>query len=120
MFRAAGRIAGVKDGESALMVLLVGSVAIRESNGLASVLKWRPVAHIGKVSYGMYLMHMLSFNAVKVVLATIGLDAPWLFFPATAAATTLAATLSHRYYESWFLRLKGRFRQSRATVLSGA
>jgi peptidoglycan/LPS O-acetylase OafA/YrhL len=104
----------------ATMVLLVGSVAIRESNGLSGILKWRPVVHIGTISYGMYLMHMLSFNAVKIVLPAAGLNTPWLWFPATVAAATLAATISHRYYESAFLRLKDRFRRMPAANLSAA
>jgi len=103
-----------------LMVLLVGSVAIRESNGLAPLLTWRPIAHIGTVSYGMYLMHMLTFNAVRRILPATGLDDPWVFFPATVAATTVAATISYRYYESRFLRLKGRFKRTSAPVLTGA
>lgn len=92
-----------------LMVLLVGSVVIRESNGLGPVLRWRPIAHVGMVSYGMYLMHMLCYNAVKKVLPTIGLDHAWLLFPVTVAVVTFAATISYRYYESRFLRLKTRF-----------
>lgn len=93
----------------ALMVLLVGAVAIRESNGLAGVLTWRPVVHIGTVSYGMYLLHMLSYNAARRTLEAAGFHQEWLWFPATVAVATLAATLSYRYYESWFLRQKDRF-----------
>ena len=96
-----------------LMVLLVGSVVIRESSGLAPLLRWRPVAHIGLVSYGIYLMHMLSYNAVKQILSTVGLYHAWLYFPATVAAATFVATISYRYYESWFLRLKNRLARVR-------
>jgi peptidoglycan/LPS O-acetylase OafA/YrhL len=103
-----------------LMFFLVGSVVIRESNGLSTILKWRPAAHIGTISYGMYLLHMLSFNAVKIVLPAAGLTSPALWFPVTVAAVTLAATISHRYYESAFLRLKDRFRRIPAAKLSVA
>jgi peptidoglycan/LPS O-acetylase OafA/YrhL len=93
----------------ALMVLLVGAVAIRESNGLSRILTWRPVVHIGTVSYGMYLLHMLSYNASRRALEAAGFHQEWLWFPVTVAVATLAATLSYRYYESWFLRQKDRF-----------
>lgn len=93
----------------ALMVFLVGSVVIRESNALGPLLRWRPIAHIGMVSYGMYLLHMLSFNVVKRMLPAIGLDHEWFWFPATLLVAATAATLSYRYYESWFLRLKDRY-----------
>ncbi len=90
----------------ALMVLLVGSVVIRESNGLSRLLKWRPIAHMGMVSYGMYLLHMLSFNAVKKLFPVTDLGQEWLWFPATVLVAAVGATLSYRYCESWFLRLK--------------
>jgi peptidoglycan/LPS O-acetylase OafA/YrhL len=92
-----------------LMVLLAGSVVIRESNSLRPLLTWRPFAHIGMVSYGIYLMHMLSYNAVKEVLPAMGLDYAWLWFPTTVAVSTFAATISYRNYESWFLRMKNQF-----------
>ena len=92
-----------------LMVLLVGSVAISESNGLGSILRWKPIAFIGVVSYGIYLLHMLSYNAVKVILAKIGIDHEWIFFPATLVVVTIVSAISYRYYESWFLRLKSQF-----------
>ena len=99
-----------------LMVALVGCVVIRETNGLAPILGWRPIAHIGVVSYGMYLLHMLSFHAVKWMLSAIGLNHEWLWFPATVVAATLAATLSYRYYESWFLRLKDNYSRGGARI----
>lgn len=92
-----------------LMVLLVGTVVIREQNGLSALLSWRPVAYVGMISYGMYLLHMLSFNVVKRVLPAVGLDEAWLGFPATVVVTTIVATISYRYYESWFLKQKDRF-----------
>ena len=92
-----------------LMVLLVGSVVIFELNSLRPLLTWRPIVHIGMVSYGIYLMHMISYNAVKEMLPVIGLDYSWLWFPSTVLLSTFAATLSYRYYESWFLRLKSQF-----------
>lgn len=92
-----------------LMVLLVGAVSICESNSLGPVLRWRPISHIGLVSYGMYLMHMLCYNVVKQALPPLGVDNRWILFVVTAGTTTLAATLSFRYFESWFLRLKERY-----------
>jgi peptidoglycan/LPS O-acetylase OafA/YrhL len=100
-----------------LMVLLVGAVVVRESNSLAPVLTWRPVAHIGMVSYGIYLLHMLSYNAVKKALAVTGIEQTWLLFPLTVTVATLAATISYFFYEARFLRLKDRFtRAQRGTV----
>jgi len=92
-----------------VMVLLVGSTVINESNGLAMLLQWRPFAHIGLVSYGIYLLHVLCYNAVKHALFAMGLENELLRFPATVVTSVLVATISYRYYESWFLRIKNRF-----------
>jgi peptidoglycan/LPS O-acetylase OafA/YrhL len=87
-----------------LMTLVVGSAVVHEKNGLA-FLRWRPLAYVGTISYGMYLFHLLCWNVVKRALP--GFDALWL--PATVALTILVAGLSFRYYESRFLALKKRF-----------
>jgi peptidoglycan/LPS O-acetylase OafA/YrhL len=86
-----------------LMTLLVGAAVVRERNGLP-FLRWRAVAYVGTISYGMYLLHMLCHNVVKRVV-------PWqeLWLPATLALTIVVAGISFRYYESRFLALKKRF-----------
>ncbi|MGE3532905.1 MAG: acyltransferase family protein [Steroidobacteraceae bacterium] len=93
----------------ALMVALVGSVVIRESNGLSYVLRWQPISFIGLISYGMYLLHMLSFHFAKRILLAIGIDQDWFWFPATIIVATLVASISYYYYESIFLRIKNRY-----------
>lgn len=92
-----------------LMVLLVGAVVVKEANGLQWILKWRPVAYIGTISYGMYLFHMLSYNALGKVLPVLGLDFSWIWFPATVALVTIVAGISFRYYESFFARIKSQY-----------
>ena len=86
-----------------LMTLVVGSAVVHERNGLP-FLRWRPLVYVGTISYGMYLFHLLCWNAVKRVV-------PWdvLWLPATLALTIAVAGLSFRYYESRFLALKKRF-----------
>jgi peptidoglycan/LPS O-acetylase OafA/YrhL len=91
------------------MVLLVGAVVARETNSLSWLLSWKPIAHVGLVSYGMYLMHMLCFNVVKRAFIASGLDSVWLQFLVTLLLVTFVASFSYRYYESYFLRLKRRF-----------
>jgi peptidoglycan/LPS O-acetylase OafA/YrhL len=61
---------------------------------------------MGSITYGIYLLHMISLNIVKRVV-------PWhneaLYYVLTMALSIGLATLSYRYFESPFLKLKDRF-----------
>ncbi len=94
----------------ALMALLVGSCVIRDDHVLTWFLTLKPMAHMGKVSYGMYLLHVLASNAVVVVASPLGVRKhSTVAFILTCIVAAVAATISYRYFESYFLRLKNRF-----------
>jgi peptidoglycan/LPS O-acetylase OafA/YrhL len=96
---------------------LVGACVATEDHALAPVLAWRPMVSIGRVSYGIYMMHMLVTNAVEHALPRL----PFLVrFPLIATATWAVAWTSFHFYESRFLRLKTRFDRSPGTMLAGA
>jgi peptidoglycan/LPS O-acetylase OafA/YrhL len=88
---------------------LIGACVVREDNGLAWLLRLKPMAFIGTVSYGMYLLNSLCLHGVRGVLHPIGLAYPPAIFVITLGVTVAVAYLSHRYYESRFLALKERF-----------
>lgn len=92
--------------ERFVMALLVASICVRDDTPLHPFLAWRPVAYVGMISYGIYLMHMLAANAVRKL---VGQDTGLIVFVATVALVTLMAHLSFRYYEAPILRLKARF-----------
>ena len=91
------------------MTLLVGACVVREDHALAGLLRSRPVASIGQVSYGIYLMHMLVLNFVERCARTLHVESRAAIFVATLLAAWGVAVLSFRLYESRFLALKGRF-----------
>ncbi|WPB78529.1 acyltransferase [Archangium violaceum] len=91
---------------SLVMTALVVATCIREQHPLAPVLGHAWVRYVGTVSYGVYLLHMLALNVVRKALPGQGVA---VYFVLTLAASVVAATLSHRYFESWFIKLKGRF-----------
>lgn len=94
--------------------LLVVSCCMREDHVLAGLLRWRPMAYLGTISYGLYLLHMLCKNVVINAAAIAGVQlGAGAFFAATLALAVVAAGLSFKYFESRFLRIKGRF--ARAT-----
>jgi peptidoglycan/LPS O-acetylase OafA/YrhL len=88
---------------------LVGACVIREDNGLAPVLRLKPVTLVGMVSYGAYLFNSLVMHAVTALMAKVGIRSPLVTFPFTMAVTVGVACFSYRYFETRFLRLKDRF-----------
>lgn len=79
------------------MVFLVVACIIRERHCLSWMLDSKLIRHIGMISYGMYLMHMLTFNLVrKLVPPAAG---RWVLFLATLTAVIALASLSFRFFE---------------------
>ncbi len=93
--------------ESALFAALVTSVCIRPVHRLRPLLANRIAAHLGAVSYGMYLFHMIAVGALARALQ---LPRGPLLFTLAVPVTVGIATLSHRYFEARFLALKNRWR----------
>jgi peptidoglycan/LPS O-acetylase OafA/YrhL len=109
-------VAGVpQDITGTAMALLVAAMCVREDHPLARVMAFRPLAYLGRISYGMYLLHMLCANVVRVPLHRTSGAA---VFTGTLTLVILAASASHRWFEAPFLALKHRFpigRQPAAT-----
>jgi peptidoglycan/LPS O-acetylase OafA/YrhL len=70
---------------------------------IGSVIRWplplltaQPFVHWGRISYGMYMMHMFAIIAVRKYIH----PAPALTFLFAVAGVTLMATLSHKYFEA--------------------
>lgn len=85
-------------------------------------LKQPALLHLGKVSYGVYLLHPLCAAGVATAGEVIGIRINQLTgqpivdgalnFAMLAAATWVVATVSFRIYETPFLRLKRLFENS--------
>ncbi|QMW05837.1 acyltransferase family protein [Spirosoma foliorum] len=77
-------------------------------------LQTKPLAQLGKISYGIYLMHkfpiMLTlFIASKYLQATNSILVNLFIYGVTFGLTYVLASLSYSYLESYFLKLKKRF-----------
>lgn len=66
---------------------------------------------IGKISYGIYLIHMMSVYFVIKLLEWIGYTNFFAAAVGIVLVTLLASDLSYRYFENYFLKMKSRFRQ---------
>ena len=98
-----------------MFAILVASLYYGPSDAVAHVLSFRPVVYVGKISYGIYLYHMICKYLVwEVLLSAIG---DWPRLPkysariaAFAALSVGMASMSYYSLERPFLKLKDRFR----------
>jgi len=91
---------------SLLLTLMVVGMCIRPHHAFAPLVDHPWLRYMGSITYGIYLLHMISLNIVKRVV-------PWhnelLYYVLTMALSIGLATLSYRYFEAPFLKLKDRF-----------
>lgn len=90
-------------------------------DALSRALSWRPLAYLGRISYGVYLYHMLARWAVyEWLFVSPGPTPHWLFpyarFALMTALAILIAAASYRWIESPVLRFGQRFRVARAAA----
>jgi peptidoglycan/LPS O-acetylase OafA/YrhL len=116
-FFASPLVFGLADGE----IVAVGffASAVLGAPFLRRVLRWKPLAFIGVISYSLYLLHgvvlarvaMYILQPVRSVAASGGSSLTiWIVFSAYAlgllVASIIISYLSYRYIESPFLRRK--------------
>jgi len=110
-----------------ILTLFVGACVIREDHALAGVLRIGLFRRVGIVSYGMYLLHMLTLHTVDAVLGHMHIDNRWVLFVCGLPITYLVAEFSYHRFEGLFLRLKDRLgvdnrvvRANEVTIPDGA
>lgn len=101
------------------MMLLVSACVIREDNDLARILSNPVVAWIGKVSYGMYLFHMIAVNLSHRLSSALGYSSPYLDFAGGVLLAVGMASLSYLFFESRLLKVKDRLFRENATPGQG-
>jgi peptidoglycan/LPS O-acetylase OafA/YrhL len=71
-----------------------------------------PVIYLGRISFGLYVYHELALDIIKRLpighAASFASPLSWLKAASTLGLTILMASLSYRYFETPFLKLKKR------------
>jgi len=86
----------------AALATFVAACAVGQDRFLPRALSQPALGHVGRVSYGMYLFHVAVIGAIRAVFPGIA-GQTILVFPMALAISIGLATLSHRYFEAWFL-----------------
>jgi peptidoglycan/LPS O-acetylase OafA/YrhL len=91
----------------AALALFVAACALGGDFTLVRAFALRPLCHVGRVSYGMYLFHVPVIGALRHTFPSIAQRAAMLF-PVALIVTVGLATLSHRTFEAFFLAMRPR------------
>jgi peptidoglycan/LPS O-acetylase OafA/YrhL len=86
-----------------LMTLTLMSLVVREDNGMAPVLKLRPIERVGQISYGIYLYHLMALAVVSKAFEMLGLSGWGMVLVLYYALAIGIAEISFRTLEAWFL-----------------
>ncbi|HKX44827.1 MAG TPA: acyltransferase family protein, partial [Burkholderiaceae bacterium] len=87
----------------------IASVVLQPADPLVRLLEWRPLAYVGAISYGIYLLHMIVLDLVNRSMARLDLHAESLTFVACLVGTIALSAVSFRFFEQPLLRIKNRF-----------
>lgn len=92
---------------------IIGKIAYATSsfaNKLIHWLNYRPLAYIGKISYGIYLYHWVIQELFTIVLQKANLTLPALLLVGVKIALSiLIAALSWKFIEKPVLKMKNKF-----------
>lgn len=96
-------------GMNLLMALCVASLVMREDHLARPLMRWRPVARMGEISYGIYLYHLIGLHVAHLLAPRLGMAEAaqgWLVNALYIALSVLMAEASFRWFERWFLTWK--------------
>lgn len=79
---------------------LVASVWFNRAQLTSRLLSWAPMAFMGRLTYGIYLIHILVINVVVLLLQKLNIDLPWIsLFATTYGVSAVVALALHAAVE---------------------
>ncbi|MGC0225955.1 acyltransferase family protein [Pseudooceanicola nitratireducens] len=89
------------------MALILGALVMREDHIAMPLLRFRPIARIGEVSYGVYLLHLLALHVATESLSYLGQPGDgFVHIGLYLALSWILAEISFRSFERYFLSLR--------------
>jgi peptidoglycan/LPS O-acetylase OafA/YrhL len=85
------------------------------SNAIIQFYRYKVISNLGKISYGIYMYHMISIVIMKIVSVKMGpINSLYytLYLVVSLLLTLLVSQLSFKYFESFFLKLKNKLKTS--------
>ena len=99
---------------SVLLGLLVLNLAANP--WLINVLEHPVLRYLGRISYGLYIYHMVAVIAILNMAKRMDITSDLVTYPVVFALSIAMAALSYHFFELFFLRLKNRFRPGRRVL----
>ncbi len=88
----------------AFFTAILGAFLLIGTSRWKSLVQFRILRFFGRISYGLYLVHLLAFSAFDRLVAWHGLSGLILRFLVAGTSAVLLAWLSREYFEERFLR----------------
>lgn len=93
-----------------MISVMVVCISKLPNNFVVRALEWRPLVHIGVISYGIYLFHMIAMDIINRIAIYLPIDMPLLMFVGCLALSVALASVSFKYFERPILQQRYRFR----------
>jgi peptidoglycan/LPS O-acetylase OafA/YrhL len=90
------------------MAVALACLVMREDHHLAPFLRWRPVARMGEISYGIYLYHLIGLHFATVGLTAAGVTSGPVVLVVYSAVSFVIADISDRTLERFFRGFRNR------------
>jgi peptidoglycan/LPS O-acetylase OafA/YrhL len=84
-------------------------MTLLQENSIARFFRWEPLAHVGKISYGVYIFHLPILVLARRNLGAFHTSTflgGLIVFAAYLGVTLAVSQLSYSAFERWFLALK--------------
>ncbi|HEU0031902.1 MAG TPA: acyltransferase family protein [Kofleriaceae bacterium] len=88
---------------------IVALVVLSRGSRVTAPLRFRPLMYLGKLCFGLYLLHRPADTLVSAAAARLGIERELWLLPAKLVVAVALATLSWHLLERPFLALKRRF-----------